>query len=307
LRYFAAYFRPSAALPMRILYAPACAEYGAPGHVEAPARVLQTALHLRAAHPTWFDPALPEDGRRGQVTDAAILRAHSAAHLARLHHPAADFDGDTPALPCIEVHARQAAGSAIEAVRLALGGENVFSLMRPPGHHATRDQAMGFCYLNSAAIAALAAQADFGVARVAIWDFDAHHGNGTEDILRDRAGLLYVSVHQAPGYPGTGLESSGHARNFPVAPGTPAADHLRVLGQSWDAVLAFQPDLVLASAGFDAYAGDPITDLRLRPREFAELGRWLRAAPCPVAAILEGGYSAELPVLIEAFLAAWDM
>jgi acetoin utilization deacetylase AcuC-like enzyme len=164
---------------------------------------------------------------------------------------------------------------------------------------------MGFCYLNSAAIAGLAAQAEFGAERVAIWDFDAHHGNGTEDILRDRAGFLYASVHQSPGYPGTGLASSGNARNFPVAPGTPAADHLRALAASWDAVLAFQPDLILVSAGFDAYAGDPITDLRLRPREFAELGAWLHAAPCPVAAILEGGYSAELPVLIEVFLAAW--
>ena len=289
---------------MRILYPPVCAEYDAPGHVEAPARVLRSAHHLRVAHPAWFDSALL-DSPSELAADAAILRAHSAAHLARLHAPTADFDGDTPALPQIEVHARRAAGYAIEAARLALAGEKVFSLLRPPGHHATRDCAMGFCYLNSAAIAALAAQADFGAARVAIWDFDAHHGNGTEDILRDRAGLLYVSVHQAPGYPGTGLVSSGNARNFPIAPGTPAADHLRVLAQSWDAVLAFQPDLILASAGFDAYAGDPITDLRLRPKEFAELGRWLRAAPCACAAILEGGYSEQLPVLIEALLTAW--
>jgi acetoin utilization deacetylase AcuC-like enzyme len=165
---------------------------------------------------------------------------------------------------------------------------------------------MGFCYLNSAAIAALAIQAEAGAERVAIWDFDAHHGNGTEDILRGRAVLLYVSVHQAPGYPGTGLTSAGNARNFPVAPGTPAADHLRVLEESWSEILAFRPDLVLVSAGFDAYAGDPITDLRLRPKEFAALGAWLHAAPCPAAGILEGGYSQELPVLAEAFLAAWE-
>jgi acetoin utilization deacetylase AcuC-like enzyme len=234
------------------------------------------------------------------------LRAHSASHLARLRAPDGDFDGDTPALPEIELHARRAAGQAIRAARLALAGDTAFSLMRPPGHHATRERAMGFCYLNSAAIAALAARAELGVDRIAVWDFDAHHGNGTEDILRGRPGLLYVSVHQAPGYPGTGLESTGNARNFPVAPGTPAAGHLRVLAESWSEVLAFRPDLILVSAGFDAYAGDPITDLRLRPKEFAELGAWLHAAPCPAAGLLEGGYSHELPLLVEAFLAEWE-
>jgi acetoin utilization deacetylase AcuC-like enzyme len=291
---------------MRILYDPACANYLAPGHVEMPARVLRTAGHLRQTHPNWFRGNEAADHHSQPASDDAILRAHSAAHLALLHAPDGDFDGDTPALPDIEMHARCAAGHAIRAAGLALEGETAFSLMRPPGHHATRDRAMGFCYLNSASIAALVAQAEFGADRIAIWDFDAHHGNGTEDILRGRPGLLYVSVHQAPGYPGTGLESIGNARNFPVTPGTPAADHLRVLADSWREVLAFGPDLVLVSAGFDAYAGDPITDLRLRPKEFAELGAWLRAAPCPVAAILEGGYSAELPVLVETFLASWD-
>ncbi len=290
---------------MRILYDPASAQYAAPGHVEMPARVLRTAQHLQQTHPEWFDAKEPADRQGEPAGDEAILRAHSPGHLAGLQAPTGDFDGDTPALPEIELHARRAAGLAIRAARLALTGERTFSLMRPPGHHATRDRAMGFCYLNSAAIAALAAQAKLGAGRVAVWDFDAHHGNGTEDILRDRPSLSYVSVHQAPGYPGTGLESRGNARNFPVAPGTPAADHLRVLQESWSEVLAFHPDLILVSAGFDAYAGDPITDLRLRPKEFGVLGAWLQAAPCPVAGILEGGYSPELPVLVETFLAGW--
>ena len=291
---------------MRILYDPVCAEYAAPGHVEMSARVLRTARHLQETHPQWFCAGEVADHRAELAGDEAIRRAHSAAYLARLQAPAGDFDGDTPALPGIELHARRAAGMAIRAARLALAGERTFSLLRPPGHHATRDWPMGFCYLNSAAIAALAAQADLGAERVAVWDFDAHHGNGTEDILHGQPGFLYVSVHQAPGYPGTGLTSTGNARNFPVAPGTPAADHLRVLQESWNAVLAFRPDLILVSAGFDAYAGDPITDLRLRPKEFGALGEWLRAAPCPVAAILEGGYSVELPVLVEAFLSGWE-
>jgi acetoin utilization deacetylase AcuC-like enzyme len=291
---------------MRILYDPACAQYAAPGHVEMPARVLRTARHLQETQPEWFRAGELADHQSEPAGDEAILRAHSAAHLARLHAPAGDFDGDTPALPEIELHARRAAGMAIRAARLALAGERTFSLLRPPGHHATRDRPMGFCYLNSAAIAALAAQAELGAERVAVWDFDAHHGNGTEDILLDRPGQCYVSVHQAPGYPGTGLNSTRNVRNFPVAPGTPAADHLSVLQESWSEVLAFQPDLILVSAGFDAYGGDPITDLRLRPKEFAVLGGWLHTAPCAVAAILEGGYSLELPILVEAFLAGWE-
>jgi acetoin utilization deacetylase AcuC-like enzyme len=176
--------------------------------------------------------------------------------------------------------------------------------MRPPGHHATRNQAMGFCYLNSIAIAAL----DFAAvgARVAVWDFDAHHGNGTEDILQDRAGIFFASVHQYPGYPGTGIASQGNVANFPVAPHTPRASHLSELARSWDAVLAFKPDLVLVSAGFDAYVGDPITQMTLEAVDFVELGRWLAQAGLPAAAVLEGGYSPDLPLLIDAFLSAWE-
>jgi acetoin utilization deacetylase AcuC-like enzyme len=176
--------------------------------------------------------------------------------------------------------------------------------MRPPGHHATRSQAMGFCYLNSIAIAALQAAAE-GV-RVAVWDFDAHHGNGTEDILRDRPNLFFASVHQYPGYPGTGTASAGNIANFPVAPHTPRRDHLAALARSWDAVRAFQPGLVLVSAGFDAYARDPITAMTLEAEDFAALGGWLRAAGLPTAAVLEGGYSPDLPQLIDAFLSAWE-
>lgn len=139
-----------------------------------------------------------------------------------------------------------------------------------------------------------------------MWDFDAHHGNGTEDILEGRPNLLFASVHQSPGYPGTGLRSTANCRNFPVAPHTPREKHMAALAESWDAVLAFRPDLVLVSAGFDAYAGDPITAMTLEKADFAELGRWLRQHAGPAAAVLEGGYSADLPELIDAFLTAWN-
>ena len=143
------------------------------------------------------------------------------------------------------------------------------------------------------------------VRRVAVWDFDAHHGNGTEDILRDRPNVLFVSVHQYPGYPGTCTASFANCQNFPVAPHTPREAHMADLARSWDKVLGFRPDLVLVSAGFDAYARDPITEMTLEREDFATLGRWLGESGLPAAAILEGGYSPDLPQLIDSFLTAW--
>ncbi|HEX2101909.1 MAG TPA: histone deacetylase, partial [Candidatus Synoicihabitans sp.] len=144
-----------------------------------------------------------------------------------------------------------------------------------------------------------------GATRVAVWDFDAHHGNGTEAILHRRPKFLFASVHQSPGYPGTGTTSFDNCRNWPVAPQTPRAQHLEALRASLDTVIAFDPDLVLVSAGFDAFVRDPITAMSLELDDFATLGRWLRAVDCPTAAVLEGGYSSELPELMDVFLSAW--
>jgi acetoin utilization deacetylase AcuC-like enzyme len=282
---------------MIIVHDPQCAEYGSSMRPEQPARVLGSAAHLKQAHPAWMW-RVPSAG-----TEETVLLAHTPALLKRIGH-GPDIDDDTPHFPGIREHALRSVGAALEAATLARSEAKAFSLMRPPGHHATRAQAMGFCYLNQIAIAALA-QAVGGV-RVAVWDFDAHHGNGTEDILRDRPGLFFASVHQYPGYPGTGTASAGNIANFPVAPHTPRAKHLGALARSWEAVLAFRPDLVLVSAGFDAYARDPITAMTLEAEDFAELGRWLRQAGRPTAAILEGGYSPDLPLLIDAFLSAWE-
>jgi acetoin utilization deacetylase AcuC-like enzyme len=184
-------------------------------------------------------------------------------------------------------------------------GGKAFSLMRPPGHHATRNRAMGFCYLNHIAIAALAARAR-GVERVAVWDFDAHHGNGTEAILQGKPGILFASVHEEFGYPGTGTANTANCRNWALPPLAPRADHLAALNASWDSIRAFQPGLVLVSAGFDAYAGDPLTEMNLAAEDFRTLGNWLRESGIPSAAILEGGYSDHLPELIDGFLCGWN-
>jgi acetoin utilization deacetylase AcuC-like enzyme len=292
---------------MLILHDPRCAEYGSSMRPEQPSRVTRTAAHLRQAHPDWpwREPSVAS--LSVTASDDALLLAHTAAHVKRVAVPR-DFDGDTPFFPGIGDHARRAAASAVEAARHAVTQKSpVFSLMRPPGHHATASQAMGFCYLNQIAIAAIYAQRHLGVTKVAVWDFDAHHGNGTEAILRGQSNAFFASVHQYPGYPGTGTQDHGpHLRNWPIAPRTPRVDHMAALRASLDAVVSFAPDLILVSAGFDAYAHDPITSMTLEIEDFATLGRWLRETQRPAAAILEGGYHSDLPLLVDAFLTAWD-
>lgn len=282
---------------MIILHHPDSAHYATPGHPERPTRVIESAAHLARSLPgaEWRRPE--------PATDAQVLLAHSRAHLDRLQESRA-FDADTAWHEGIADFARSSAGAATTAADLALAGHAAFSLMRPPGHHATGDRAMGFCYLNNIAIAAAHAR-ERGVARVAVWDFDAHHGNGTEAILRGRDGILFVSVHQYPGYPGTGTANLDNCLNFPVLPDTPATQHMETLRRSWDALLAFDPELILVSAGFDAYLHDPITTMCLAREDFTTLGCWLHDANRPTAAVLEGGYSDHLPHLIAGFLDGW--
>ena len=164
---------------------------------------------------------------------------------------------------------------------------------------------MGFCYFSNIAVAALDALEN-GADRVAIWDFDAHHGNGTEDIVANNPRIAFASIHQFPGYPGTGTRSFANIHNFPVAPLTPRAAHVAEVRRALDELIAFKPDLLLVSAGFDAYAGDPITEMSLAVEDFATFGQWLRETSIPSGAILEGGYSDDLPELIDVFLTAWD-
>jgi acetoin utilization deacetylase AcuC-like enzyme len=282
---------------MKIIFDEAATRYGNSEHPERPERLLSTVPHLRKVLPqlVWERPFIAED--------KALLLAHEGAHLARLRQ-SIDFDLDTPYYPEIDQHARRAAGGALLAVQSARQGEPAFSLLRPPGHHAKRAQAMGFCYLNSIAVAALNALSD-GCERVAIWDFDAHHGNGTEAIVTGNERILFASIHQYPGYPGTGTHSFQNILNWPVPPMTDGEMHAAKVKEALDRLVAFRPDLLLVSAGFDAYLNDPITNLRLEAEHFYRFGSWLREINIPVAAILEGGYSAELPELIESFIRGW--
>src|SRR2546430_15471222 len=282
---------------MKIITDSRCAAYSSPGHPEKPARVSRTVERLKGQTElriSWAEP-LPVD-------EMTIERAHTKEHIAQVKAPAVDFDGDTPAHPDIFEHARRSVGGALQALNLARLGESAFSLMRPPGHHATRDHAMGFCYLTSMAIAALEALAT-GTKKIAVFDFDVHHGNGTEAILVKESRAVYFSIHQYPCYPGTGTGNVGdNCFNYPVAPETPRGEYRKVMARALDNLKKTMPTLVAVSAGFDAYARDPLAQETLEAEDFNWLGQSIRALGVLAFSICEGRYSRGLPEVVLAYL-----
>jgi acetoin utilization deacetylase AcuC-like enzyme len=211
------------------------------------------------------------------------------------------LDYDTVATPTTFEAASLAAGTAVEAAR-----QGAFALVRPPGHHALGPRAMGFCVFNNVAVAARAAQRDTDVERVAIVDWDVHHGNGTDAIFREDDSVLFVSLHQWPFYPGTGGpdDQAETTVNIPLRAGSGDDEYRRAFeGTVEPAVRRFAPDLVLVSAGFDAHEDDPLAQMRVTEDGFRELSQRCAALAPRVAAVLEGGYELHtLPALVQAAL-----
>ncbi len=280
---------------MTIITDERCTSYESSGHPERPFRVagsVEKIKKLSDLKTQWAKPpSAPID---------KVLRAHSKNHLQRLTEPH-DFDGDTAYHEKIRDHALRGAGGALKALELAKKGKPQFSLLRPPGHHATKERAMGFCYLGSVAIAAIEAKIT-GAKRVAVFDFDVHHGNGTEDILATREGIEFFSIHQHPAYPGTGTKSFENCHNYTVRPELPREDYRKTAERAIADLINYKPDIIIASAGFDAYAGDPLCNQKLSTEDFNWFGKTLSSIGVPLANAMEGGYSNDLPDLIIAYL-----
>lgn len=280
-----------------------CQQYESPGHPERPFRVQATEAFLKSVmdlNIEWRTPTL--------ATSLSLERAHRSEHLDRVEKAAEAFDGDTPAYEGIWDYSRRATGAALDALEVVLKdkGVNAFSLMRPPGHHATAARAMGFCYLNHVATTALEA-ASKGLEKVAILDFDVHHGNGTEAILKGKPGFQFCSVHQHPCYPGTGTENvGGNCFNYPAAPRMPREKYRDLISRAMERLVRWQPNLLILSAGFDAYARDPIAQESLEAEDFEWVGQLIRGFEGPKLSVLEGGYSNDLPELIAAYLSGLE-
>ncbi len=274
------------------------------GHAERPERLRAVTEALREAFPKLDWREAPR-ATRGQ-----LLRAHAPELLDLVldnpdleQHPdeRVMLDPDTVLSPDSDEAALRAAGAAVAAVDAALVGPSprVFCAVRPPGHHATHDTAMGFCLFNNVAVAALHALDAHGLERVAIVDFDVHHGNGTQAIFEHDRRVLFASSHQWPLYPGTGARNETGEGNIVNAPLPPDADGT-LFRAAWSDVLlpavdAFKPQLILVSAGFDAHRRDPLAQLRLEADDYAWITRELvrlanRHGGGRIVSTLEGGY-----------------
>jgi len=279
-----------------------------PHHPESPARLRHTLEHLAAIGFLDEHPLLQPN-----PADAELLRlVHSSRYLDHLNaiNPAntrgaattlAQLDGDTALNHHTLDAAALAAGAAVDAVAGVMTGkhQSAFCAVRPPGHHAERDVGMGFCFYNSIAVAAISGLERHGVERVAILDFDVHHGNGTVDIFRNDPRVLVCSSFQHPYYPGR--HQATHAPNIvnsPLSAGSGEREFRAAIEQDWAAALGrHRPELILVSAGFDAHIDDPLADLRLTEADF----RWVTDFICDAAStahcrgrivsLLEGGYN----------------
>src|SRR3954454_7743886 len=277
---------------------------GVPGHPEQPERV--RAIEAALAERDWLGW---ERREAPAASEEELMLVHPREHVERIRDLSraggGAIDLDTFAGEHSYEAAQHAAGGACAMTRALLPGEAevVFCGLRPPGHHAEPERAMGFCLFDNVAVAAALAIAELGLKRVFILDWDVHHGNGTAEIFRRRADVLFASIHQGGIFPGSGARSDtgsgpgeGCTINLPVPAGSEEALWLSLLeDEILPAAAEFEPQLVLISAGFDAHRDDPLAECRLETADFARMATLVRAAAAewdvPVGAVLEGGYA----------------
>jgi acetoin utilization deacetylase AcuC-like enzyme len=299
---------------------PSSLEHDTGSHPENAGRVRAIAAALAAADDLPLDRIEAPAATREQIT-----RVHNADHYDAIEAFCASgggmIDADTIAVPASFEAALHAAGAGVAAVDRLLAGDatSAFCGLRPPGHHAERGRAMGFCLFNSIAVAAAHAIAAGGVERVLILDWDVHHGNGTEEIFADSAEVLYASIHQSPLYPGTGAADyagegvgDGFTVNLPVPPGSGDETFLALVQHVVSPIARqFEPGLIAISAGYDAHRDDPLANCAVTTDGYAELTAAVRdlgaELGAPVLVCLEGGYSPEaLAASVVATLRALD-
>jgi acetoin utilization deacetylase AcuC-like enzyme len=285
---------------------PAALDHKTPlGHPERADRIRAVERNLEQER---FSALVREQAPMGEAE--AIARAHPDHYIASLRDAApreglVRIDADTVMSPGTYEAALRGAGGAVLAVEEVMSGhvQNAFVAMRPPGHHAERTRAMGFCFFNNAAVAARHAQAKYGAERVAIIDWDVHHGNGTQDIFWRDPSVLYASTHEMPLYPGTGaLSERGEFDTIVNAP-LSAGDGSDIFREAFETAIlprvdGFGPDLIVISAGFDAHWRDPLASLNLSEADFAWATKRLmeiaeRRCSGRIVSVLEGGYDLE--------------
>ena len=281
-----------------------------PGHPETPSRYKVVMDALRNDAPLW-SRLVEVEAREAPRGD--IQAAHSPQLYKQVERVVSEglgyLDADTVVSMRSLDAAKHAAGAPCQAIDLIMKGEvsNAFVPVRPPGHHATEERAMGFCLFNNVAVAARYAQQHYPeIERVAIIDWDVHHGNGTQGIFYDDPSVYFFSSHQYPWYPGTGTRGEkgtgrgrGYTLNLPLRAATPATEQKRAFEAALDEMAAnFTPDLIIISAGFDSHLGDPLGQLLLEDKDFVDLTRALKewaASSCQgrLVSCLEGGYNLE--------------
>ena len=278
---------------MKIFYSPKCLDYIELASPELPGRVREIVKHLQGKDYELVEPQ--------PATEADILRVHTPRLIEQVK-TTDNLDIEELGTNNIYDFALLSAGSAWQAAaQTAKEGSFTFSLMRPPGHHAGRDFNSGFCYFNNLAVAVSGLLKKLN--RVAILDLDCHHGNGTQDIFLGHKQVIYVSLHQSPLYPGTGLTNEQNCFNYPLPAKTAETGYLEALASAIRNIYDFKPQILGLSVGFDTYKHDPLTDIDLEIESYKKIASAINELKIPTFAVLEGGYNQqELPLCFESFV-----